>query len=56
MFAYQYMGQDEEAKKVEKALTTNTTNNKNIDIDDEKEKKLRDEVDALLELTKDIDY
>lgn len=54
MFSYQYLGQDEEAKKVKKALTTTTVRSKNIET--EKEKKLRDEVDALIELTKNIDY
>lgn len=54
MFAYRYLGQDEEANKVEKALNTNKMINK--DKEDDKEKQLRDEVNSLIELTKGIDY
>ncbi|WP_276755729.1 replication initiation protein [Pseudoalteromonas marina] len=54
MFAYRYLGQDDEANKVEKALNRSMALNKNTV--NEKEKQLRDEVNSLIELTKDIDY
>ena len=54
MFAYRYLGQDAEANKVEKALSTHSALNKNKEND--KEKQLREEVSSLIELTKNIDY